>query len=1035
MKTLKFPLVVEKFPIPSRRREASQHPDGSVDAARLEIDLQEAVRGEVRFDGATRGLYASDHSVYRQVPIGVVIPKDAQDVQDAVAVCRAHGAPILARGCGSSLAGQTCNVAVVLDFSKYMHELIEIDVENERARVQPGLINDHLRDPAVEKGLTFPADPATHAWATLGGAIGNNSCGSHSMTDPPGKTSDFVEELDILLYDGTRMRVGTTSEEELEQIIAAGGRRGEIYGKLRDLRDRYGDLIRERYPPLERRVSGFNLEQLLPENGFNVARALVGTEGTCAITLEATLRLVEHPPKRATVVLGYPDVFHAADHIIEIREHDPNALEAIDEHVPGNLRKKGQELEEISHLPDGGGWLFVEFGGQTQQDANEKAERLKAALEEHEDAPNIELFEDETEQEHIWAVREGAIGAARIPHELDTWPAWEDGTVPPEHLGEFLREFKELIDRHGLKVVLFGHFGQGCVHARTNNNLKTPEGIADFRSFMEECADLTVKYGGSLSGEHGEGQLRAELLPRMFGDELCRAFDEFKAIWDPDNKLNPRKVLSDSYKLDENLRLGVGYNPPRVQTHFSFIEDHGHFAGATERCFGFGKCRRTDGGTMCPSFMATREEKHSTRGRVRLLFEMLQGEAVTGGWRDEGVKDALDLCLACKGCKGDCPAAVDVATYKAEFLSHYYTGRVRPRAAYAMGLVMWWARLASLAPRLVNALASFPPTAELAKRAAGVATERELPHFATETFRSWFQHHQPARAHGSRVILWPDTFTNHFHPEVGKAAVEVLEHAGYRVELPVKPLCCGRPLYDYGMLSLAKRFLRQILDGMRAEIQAGIPLVVLEPSCGAVFRDELRNLLPNDEDAVRLSAQTYLLSEFLAEQAPHYRPPKLDAHAIVQGHCHHKSVFKLDSEREILDALGLDFEFLDTGCCGMAGSFGFEAGEKYDVSIKAGERALLPRVRDADAETIVIADGFSCREQIHQGTQRHALHLAQVIQLALHDEQRTDDGPYPEHRAQQLAEQSANGRTHARAIVAVGTTLATGALTRALRKR
>ncbi|MGH2866346.1 MAG: FAD-binding and (Fe-S)-binding domain-containing protein [Solirubrobacteraceae bacterium] len=1031
---MQLPLTVEKFPVPSRRREPSQHPDGSVDAAALEADLRRAVDGEVRFDGASRALYATDHSIYRQIPIGVVIPKHIADVEATIRVCRQHRAPILPRGCGSSLCGQTCNVAVVIDFSKYVNELLEVDVEAKRARCRPGIINDELRDAAVEQGLTFPADPATHAWATIGGAIGNNSCGTHTLIDPPGRTSDFVEELEILLYDGTRMRVGATSEAELEQIVAAGGRKGEIYGQLRDLRDRYAERIRDGFPKLERRVSGFNLDELLPENGFNVAKALVGTEGTCALVLEATLRLVPHPPYRATAVLGYPDIFHAADHIMEIRAHEPNGLEAIDEHVPANLGQKGEELEEISHLPDGGGWLFVEFGGKSREEAKEKAQHLAAELEQTDDAPNIKVLDDESEQEQIWAVREGAIGAAKIPHEWDTWPAWEDGTVDPEHLGEFLREFQALIERHGLKVVLFGHFGQGCVHARTNNELKTAQGIRDFRAFMEECADLTVKYGGSLSGEHGEGQLRGELLPRMFGAELCQAFDEFKAIWDPDNKMNPRKVVSDTYKLDQNLRYGVGYNPPEVKTRFSFWQDKGHFAAATERCWSMGKCRRIGGGTMCPSYMVTREEKHSTRGRTKLLFEMLQGEAVIGGWRDEGVKESLDLCLACKGCKGDCPAHVDVATYKAEFLSHYYQGRLRPRAAYAMGLIMWWARIASLAPRLVNGIAQAPVLGDLVKRAGGVAPERELPQFAAQTFRGWFAGHQPTHPSGPRVVLWPDTFTNHFHPEVGQAAVEVLEAVGFRVELPTKPLCCGRPLYDFGMLTLAKRFLGQILEGMQEQILAGVPLVVLEPSCGAVFRDELRNMLPNDEDAVRLSQQTYLLAEFLERHAAGFELPKLARNAIVQGHCHHKSIFKLTDDRKVLKRLGVDAEFLNTGCCGMAGSFGFEAGDKYDVSIKAGERALLPKVRETPKDTIVLADGFSCREQIAQGTDRQGLHLAQAIALALRDDHGGEPA-YPERRAvQQDQDGGSSSPARVAATLTAAVTMALTALWRPWRR-
>ncbi len=1006
------------------RREQRDLPPQGVDVGALEADLARAVEGEVRFDGGTRALYASDLSIYRQVPIGVVIPKNTDDVVAAVAVCRRHGAPILPRGCGSSLCGQTTNVAVVLDFSKYMHRVLEIDPERKLARVEPGCINDELNEHAAEHNLRFPPDPATHAWGTLGGAIGNNSCGTHSLMDPPGKTSDHVEELDLLLYDGTRMRVGRHDEEELDRIVSEGGRRGEIYAKLRDLRDRCAERIREEFPPIERRVSGFNLDSLLPENGFDVAKALVGTEGTCVIVLEATVRLVEDPGTRATLVLGYPDVFEAGDHVPGIREFGPTGLEAIDARIPENLRKKGQQIEDLTLLPEGGGWLFVEFRAGNREEARSKAERLREVLSEADGAPDMRLLDDDDEQDRVWSVRENAIGASRIPGEMDTWAAWEDAAVPVERLGGFLREFRDLLDRHGLRYVLFGHFGQACVHCRTDNDLKTAEGIRAFRAFMEEAADLTVKYGGSLSGEHGEGQLRGELLSRMYGPELIRAFDEFKAVWDPDNKMNPRKVVSDTYRLDENLRLGTGYNPPQVKTHFSFAEDHGSFARATERCYGFGKCRRMEGGTMCPSFMATREEKHTTRGRARLLFEMLQGEAVTGGWRDEAVRESLDLCLACKGCKSDCPVGVDIATYKAEFLSHHYSGRLRPRPAYALGLIMWWARLASRIPGLVNALAHAPLLGYSAKRLAGVAPERELPRFAAQTFREWFGAHEvPSAPAARRVVLWPDTFTNYFEPGVGRAAVEVLEATGCRVELPRGTLCCGRPLYDYGMLGLAKRFLRQILDTLAPQITEGVPVVVLEPSCAAVFRDELLNLFPNDEDARRLAKQTFTLGEFLEREAPHWETPGLRRKALFQGHCHQKAVVGFGEERSILGKLGLDIEYLEAGCCGMAGSFGYEE-EKYDISIRVGERAVLPAVRAADENTLVIADGFSCRSQISSTTDRRAVHLAQVLQMALHDGVALS-GEYPE--ADVIGERPSRPELRSAALV-VGAALAGGAL-------
>lgn len=986
--TMKKPKLGER----TRHEKPQQQPDVNVSA--LVADLARVVSGEVRFDGGTKALYASDLSIYRQIPLGVVIPKSVEDVISTVEVCRRHSAPILPRGCGSSLAGQTCNVAVVMDFSKYMHNVLSVNPETRLAVVEPGCVNDVLNDEAARYNLRFPPDPATHAWATLGGGLGNNSCGTHSVMHPPGRTSDLTEELDILLYDGTRMTVGHHSEQEIERIVSEGGRKGEIYSQLRDLRDRYADRIRTEFPAIERLVSGYNLYWLLPENGFDVAKALVGSEGTCVTVLGATVRLVEDPGNRVTLVLGYPDVFEAADHVPQIREFKPSGLEAIGSSIPQNLRAKGQQLEGVSLLPDGDGWLFVEFRGESIDESRHRAEQLKAALEKTGNSLSTKLLDDDNEQEEIWAVRENAIGASRIPGELDTWAAWEDAAVPIERLGEYLREFRHLLDRNGLRYVLFGHFGQGCVHCRTDNDLKTASGIRDFRSFMEECADLTAKYGGSLSGEHGDGQLRAELLDRMYSQEMLRAFDEFKAIWDPDNKMNPRKVVSDSYKLDENLRLGTGYNPPSVKTHFSFIDDHGSFASATERCYGFGKCRRLEGSTMCPSYMVTREEKHTTRGRARLLFEMMQGEEIKGGWRNDEVKDALDLCLACKGCKGDCPVNVDVATYKAEFLSHYYAGRIRPLPAYALGLVMWWLRAASHTPELANTLTHLPMLSTMGKRLVGIAPERDVPRLAPRTLQAWFAGRGERNLEGSKVILWADTFTNYLQPEVGKAAVELLESQGYHVTMPSQALCCGRPLYDYGMLTLAKRFLMQILDVMEDDIRAGVPVVGLEPSCVAVFRDELHNLLPHNYDAWRLWKQTYTLSEFLEKEG--YEPPKLRRKALIQKHCQHKAVMTFKAEEQLLEKMELDFEAPWDGCCGMAGSFGYEA-EKYDISTKIGEKALLPAVRDASGDTLIVADGFSCRSQIKHGTDRQALHLAQVLQMAMGESGSTSSTTRPEN--------------------------------------
>jgi Fe-S oxidoreductase len=602
-----------------------------------------------------------------------------------------------------------------------------------------------------------------------------------------------------------------------------------------------------------------------------------------------------------------------------------------------------------------------------------------AALRQRPHAPSMKLFDNASEEEEIWKIRESGLGAtAHVSQAHPTWPGWEDSAVPPEQVGGYLRKLRALFDRYGYGCDLYGHFGQGCIHTRIDFDLHAPDGVARYRDFLHEAADLVVSLGGSLSGEHGDGQARGELLSRMFGPELMQAFREFKAIWDPEGRMNPGKVV-DAYRVDENLRLGPGYSPQPVTTHFHFPNDSGNFAKSTQRCVGVGKCRRLDGGTMCPSFMVTREEKHSTRGRARLLFEMLEGDPLEGGWQSEAVKDALDLCFACKGCKGDCPVKVDMATYKAEFLSHYYEAHRRPIAAYAFGLIHYWARAAAWAPGLVNFVTQTPGLRLLAKLGAGIAHERRIPAFAPETFTEWFARRQPPVQAGPRVILWPDTFNNHFHPQTAIAAVHVLERAGFTVAVPQQPLCCGRPLYDYGMLDQAQRWLRQILTALSSEIAAGTPIVGLEPSCVAVFRDELCELMPDDENAKRLSRQVFLLSEFLTDRQ--YPFPRLERQALLHGHCHHKAIMGLDREIDALGAMGIDARVPPSGCCGMAGAFGFER-DHYDISMKAGERVLLPAVRAAAKETLIIADGFSCRTQIEQTTGRRALHLADVIELA-----------------------------------------------------
>jgi FAD/FMN-containing dehydrogenase/Fe-S oxidoreductase len=964
---------------PPRRRP-------EVDAEGLAAALAQQVEGEVRFDPGSRGAYSTDASNYRQVPIGVVVPRSVDDVVATVATCRRFGAPVLSRGGGTSLAGQCCNVAVVMDFSKYLHRVLEIDPDRRLARVQPGIVLDDLRRATAPHGLTFGPDPATHDHCTIGGMLGNNSCGMHAQM--AGRTSDNTRELSVVTYDGLQLQVGPTGEDELDRIIAAGGRRGELYRRLRELRDRYADLIRERYPRIPRRISGYALDELLPENGFHLARALVGSESTCVTILEATLELVPWPSDQTLVVLGYPDIYQAGDHLPEVLAHQPMALEGIDDRLIDYMRKKGLHAGELGVLPEGKGWLVVQFGGDSREEADAKARALLDELAKADDPPTTRLLDDPAEEAEIWAIRESGLGAtARVPGERDTWPGWEDSAVPPDKVGGYLRDLRKLYDKYGYTPSLYGHFGQGCIHCRVDFDLYTAEGVRAWRAFLDEAADLVVAYGGSFSGEHGDGQARADLLPKMYGPELMQAHREFKAIWDPDGRMNPGKIV-DPNPITADLRVGPGYNPRPVATNFTFPDDDHQFARAVLRCVGVGKCRREDGeGVMCPSYMVTREEEHSTRGRARLLFELLNGEELAGGWRSEAVHDALDLCLSCKGCKTDCPVNVDMATYKAEFLSHYYKRRLRPRTAYTIGLVWWGLRLASKAPWAANLLTHTPLLRGLTKRLAGIAPQRRIPRLAGEPFTAWFRRRQPNRRQGAAerpaVLLWPDTFNNYFHPGTAKAAVEVLEAAGFQVLLPSRPLCCGRPLYDYGMLDLARRLLRQVLAELRPQIRAGLPLVGLEPSCLAVFRDELGNLFPGDQDARRLAAQACTLAEFLERHAPDFKPPRLEAKALVQHHCHHYAVMGFGPDTRLLERMGVDAEVLDAGCCGMAGSFGFERGDHYRVAMAAGERVLLPRVREADGDTLVIADGFSCRTQIEQGTGRRALHLAEVLRRGL----------------------------------------------------
>ncbi|WP_067281062.1 FAD-binding and (Fe-S)-binding domain-containing protein [Streptomyces jeddahensis] len=931
-------------------------------AADLRSRLRAAVRGDVDFGVTARALTTMDASNYRRVPLGVVAPRDADDVAAVLAVCREHGVPVVARGGGTSIAGQATGAGVVLDFTRHMNKIVSLDPEERTAVVQPGVVLDRLQEAAAPHGLRFGPDPSTHSRCTLGGMIGNNSCGSHSVAW--GTTADNIGELSVISGMGDRLRLGRG------WAGAPDGLRALVEGELA--------LLRTGFPELPRRISGYALDTLLPEKGADVARAFCGTEGTLGVLTEAVVQLVEAPRARALAVLGYADEGAAAEAAAGLLQYGPLTVEgmAADLVPPGT-----------PGLPVGGAWLFVETVGASEAEARARAEAIASAA----DVVDAVVVTDPAGQRMLWRIREDASGTAtRMPDGSEAWPGWEDCAVPPARLGAYLRDFRGLLSAHGLRGTPYGHFGDGCIHVRIDFDLLTPEGIGRFRRFSEELADLVVAHGGSLSGEHGDGQARAELLPKMYGTELVRLFERVKGVWDPDDLLNPGMLVRPA-RLDENLRFAVLPRKP-ADVAFGYPHDGGDFSAAVRRCVGVAKCRteRVAGpAVMCPSFRATGEEEHSTRGRARLLHEMLAGEVVTDGWRSMEVRDALDLCLSCKGCRSDCPVGVDMATYKAEFLHHHYAGRRRPAAHYAMGWLPRWLRLAApfggalnFAGALNGAL-RVRPLAAFAKRLGGIAPEREIPRLPRETFRRWFDR-RSRRLGGGRTeifssdqvaVLWPDTFTDHLSPEVGKAAVKVLEDTGRRVVLPPSGACCGLTYVSTGQLDRARAVMRRTLD--RMEPVMGGPLVVLEPSCAAALRTDLPELLHDDPRARELAESVRTLAQYLEEQAPDWQPPRIDRPVAGQTHCHQHAVLGDAADRRLRGKAGLTGD-LSGGCCGLAGNFGFEKGH-YEVSTACAEEQLLPSVRAASDDTVLLVDGFSCRTQLEQLAGRRGRHLAEVL--------------------------------------------------------
>ncbi|MBT0993234.1 FAD-binding oxidoreductase [Cellulomonas sp. DKR-3] len=946
--------------------------------------LRSAVRGAVDDSTRRRAEYSTDASNYRVVPQVVVFPQDPDDVEAALAVAREAGVPITSRGGGTSVAGNAVGPGVVLDFSRHVNRILELDPETRTARVEPGVVMAAVQKAAAPHGLRFGPDPSTWTRATLGGMIGNNACGPRAVAY--GRTADNVLALDLV--DGTGRRVAARAGAGA--LDAVPGLGDLVRGNL--------DLLRTELGRFGRQVSGYSLEHLLPENGTDLAKALVGTEGTVGTLLEATVRLVPVAAAPVLVVLGYPDMPAAADAVPALLAHRPIAIEGMDARLVDVVRRV-RGASAVPDLPPGAGWLMVEVGGETLDEAMERAGALAADS----GTTAVGLFPPGPQATAMWRIREDGAGlGGRTPSGEQAWPGFEDSAVPPERLGAYLRELEALMARHRVDGLAYGHFGDGCVHLRLDIPLER-SGDA-LRSFMTDAAHLVAAHGGSLSGEHGDGRARSELLPVMYSERAIEVFGAFKSLFDPRDLLNPG-VLVRPRAIDADLRRPAA-RPVLATTGFAFPHDSGDLTTAVHRCVGVGKCRADStaaGGFMCPSYLATKDEKDSTRGRARVLQEMANGTLVSQGWSSPEVHEALDLCLSCKACSSDCPAGVDMATYKAEVLHQTYRRKLRPMNHYALGWLPRWARLVTGLPglaALTNAVLGLRPVAKLVLAGGGMDTRRRMVTFAREPFRTWVRRDGadqvsvtpssraddqplPAEPARPRVLLWTDSFSDALAPSVAKAAVTVLRDAGYEVLVPDHQACCGLTWISTGQLEGARHQLEHLLEVLGPFAVNGIPIVGLEPSCTAVLRSDLQDLLPDDPRAVAVARETRTLAELLTAPAPigpgdRWQVPDLsDVTAVVQPHCHHYSVMTWTADRRLLTEAGAQFSAL-AGCCGLAGNFGMEKGH-YDVSVAVAESSLLPALRAAAPGDVYLADGYSCRTQADQLADVQGVHLAELL--------------------------------------------------------
>ncbi len=966
-------------------------------------ELRERVEGEVRFDPYSRALYSTDASIYQMEPVGVVVPRSAADVLAVMDVASRNRVPVLPRCGGTSLAGQTVNHAIVMDFSKYMRGVLEVNTEERWARVQPGIVLDHLNQALAVHRLQYAPDPSTSNRACVGGGVGNNTCGSHSVIY--GKTSDHVLEVQAVLSDGSQAHFRQLQSQEMETRLSGAGLESEIYRQVKRIARENRDEIVARYPNIMRRVSGYNLDDFMGDGPVNMARMVVGSEGTLCVVTEAKVNLVPVPARKALAVLHFHDIVEACGATWELLGHNPAAVEVIGRMILDRCRASlgfAHLLSFVEGEPDA--LLVVEVNGESDIEVRSKLDALK------EDAQRkglgyacVNLLEP-GDQGKVWALRSAGLGLLMSTKgDAKPLPYVEDAAVDPRNLGEYVRRFEEVVKAHGTTAGYYGHASVGCLHIRPLVDLKTSEGVDKMVSIASDISELVLEYGGCLSGEHGDGIVRGVWNEKMFGPQIYQAFRDVKRAWDPEGIMNPGKIV-DCPPMTENLRIGPEYSTESLDTKLDFSADLG-YANLVEMCNGMGACRKTTG-TMCPSYMVTREEEHSTRGRANLLRSVLSGALPFTELTSRRLYDAMDLCLECKGCKAECQTGVDMAKLKYEFLDRYHRAQGLPLRARVFANINTLSRLgAPLAP-LANWAASNPLGKRLLHAILGVHSQRSLPPLARTTFPKWFASRRPSVREGrdgsgavgtKRVLLFNDTFMNYNYPQVGMAAVEVLERAGFDVELAAPSgesragaVCCGRPMVSKGLLDKARDNARRNVQALYPYAREGVPIVGCEPSCLLTLRDEYPDLLPEGDERARareVAAGSYLLEELLDMSRKEGAldgafADVSDRKLLLHGHCHQKALVGTGPSVAALKLAGYQVEEVSSGCCGMAGSFGFEA-EHYDISMEIGRLRLFPAVEAKGPEWDVAVTGVSCRQQVEHGTGRRARHVVEYLRDAL----------------------------------------------------